>query len=242
MTSSRNVALDHATGDVLLFLDDDAYPESNYVEAICDFLTTHPDAALGCARTLNDQPGEASAGVDRIGKLLENGNLLGYFAAEPGQDLPIDHGIGATMWMRRSLINDLGGFREYFTGVSGVREDADVFLRARAVGHQAWFVRAAVALHVAAPQAKGYRFDLRYQHWAARNHALLIIANFGINSRIFMRSLLGVVIGNLSYGGAWYRRGVRTTVALLGFGRGTFVALRCIGLGPRDPIGRFEHP
>jgi GT2 family glycosyltransferase len=243
MTSSRNAALSHATGDVLIFLDDDAYPEADYVQRVMAFCEAHPDAALGCARTLNGQPDEASIGLERIGKFCEaDGSIDGFFAADPGRDLPIDHGIGATMWIRRFLIDELGGFREFFTGVSGVREDADLFLRARALGYQAWFVHRAVALHVAAPQAKGKRFDLRYQHWAARNHALLLIANFGMTSAVFRRSVLRSVPANLGYGGAYYRRMVRTGVIVLGYLRGMAVAARFIGRGPLPPVGRFEHP
>jgi GT2 family glycosyltransferase len=242
MTSSRNAALPHVTGDLIAFLDDDAFPEPQYFEQLKTFCANHPDVLLGCARTLNGEPDEARTGVDRIGRFLDNGAILGFFAADPGRDLEIDHGIGATMWMRRALIEQLGGFREFFTGVSGVREDADLFLRAKALGHQAWFVHRAVAAHVAAPQAKGHRFDLRYQHWAARNHAVLLIANFGMFSPMFLGSLLGAVPANLRYGGAWYRRAVRTSAVVAGYLRGVLVAIRFIGRGPLDPIGRFEHP
>jgi glycosyltransferase involved in cell wall biosynthesis len=241
MTSSRNAALPHVTSDVIAFLDDDAYPEPEYIESLTAFCAAHPDVLLGCARTLNGEPDEENVGVDRLGRMLDDGTILGFFAADPGRDVEIDHGIGATMWMRRTLIDELDGFREFFTGVSGVREDADVFLRAKALGRQAWFVRAAVATHVAAPQAKGRRLDLRYQHWTARNHALLLIANFGMLSRTFARSLFGAIPKNLSYGGAWYRRVVRTSVIVLGYLRGMLVAARLIGRGPLDPIGRFEH-
>ena len=242
MTSSRNAAIPHLTGDVVVFLDDDAFPEPDYLDRLTSFCADRPDVMLGCARTLNGEENEAMTGVDRLGTFLDDGTLLGYFAAEPGHDVPIAHGIGATMWMRRSLIAELDGFREFFTGVSGVREDADLFFRAKARGYQAWFVHAAVARHVAAPQAKGRRFDLRYQHWAARNHALLLIANFGMTSAVFRRSFFGAVPRNLSYGGAWYRRVVRTGAIFAGYVRGMVVAARFIGRGPLDPIGRFEHP
>lgn len=242
MTSSRNAALPYVTGDLLVFLDDDAFPAVDYIERIVEFCATRPAIALGCARTLNGVPGEAAIDPDGIGTFVDDGTIIGNFAADPGRDIEIDHGIGATMWMRRTLIEELGGFREFFTGVSGVREDADVFLRAKHLSYQAWFVHGAIASHIAAPQAKGRRFDLRYQHWAARNHALLLIANFGMASPIFRRSLGGVVPQNLAYGGRWHRRIVRTVVILLGYARGALVAARFIGVGPLSPVGRFEHP
>ena len=109
---------------------------------------------LGCARTLNDQPGEEAEGVDLIGKFTDSGEILGHFAAQPGYDVVIDHGIGATMSFRRKCLADLGGFREWFHGVSGVCEDTDAFLRARRLGHKAVFVHDAVARHVGAPQVR----------------------------------------------------------------------------------------
>ncbi|HVX07923.1 MAG TPA: glycosyltransferase [Humibacter sp.] len=243
MTSSRNAALPRIESDLIAFLDDDALAEPTYIEELMAFADRNPQAALGCCRTLNGIEGEGDHGLDQIGVITRDWQLIGNFAADPGTDVKIAHGIGATMWMRRALIERLDGFREYFTGVSGVREDADVFLRATKLGAEAWFVRGAVALHVAAPQAKGRRFDLRYTHWAMRNHALLLHANLGMFSSAVWRTLLwNVFVGNLRHGRALHRRIVRTAVSVAGFVRGLLVGARFIGVGPRDPVGRFEHP
>ena len=237
MTNSRNVALASATGDLIAFLDDDAYPAPDYVEQL---RRAYQDSSIGlaCSRTLNGQPGEDRIGMDRIGKFDErDGTLSGNFAADPGTAVvDIDHGIGATMSFRRSTLLDLGGFREDFRGISGVREDADAFLRARALGYRAVFISSAVAEHVAAPQARGKRFDRRYQLWAGRNHAILLVNNYGVAAPILRRSVATVVSNELrDQSHSVPRRVARAGIGLGGMLLGVWVALRNHGWRPQTP-------
>jgi GT2 family glycosyltransferase len=236
MTNSRNVALKRATGDIIAFLDDDAYPEPGYIAALCNAYSD-PTVALGCSRTLNGQPGESTEGVDQIGRFSEeDGYLTGHFAADSGAMIDIDHGIGATMSFRRSTLADLGGFREDYRGISGVREDADAFLRARRLGYRAVFIPDAVALHVAAPQAKGRRFDLRYQRAVSRNHAILLANNFGLHPRLLGRYVAKVVHSILaSPSRSWLRRLTRLGVALAGTVEGLAKSAGRHGPKARDP-------
>ena len=142
---------------------------------------------------------------------------------------------------RRALLRELGGFREYYTGISGVREDSDLFLRAAALGHQAWFVRDAVALHIAAPQAKGRRFDLRYRHWASRNHTILIVANIGLFTGRGLRCMATSVVLSARDAGPVHKRTARVVVVLAGVVRGLVVAARTFGSGPLPATGGFRR-
>ena len=85
------------------------------------------------------------------------------------------------MAFRRSVLAELGGLRDDFTGVA-VREDTDLFLRVRALGYRAVFTPHAVVDHVGAPHVRGRRFDYRYIYSARRNHVLLLARNFGLCS------------------------------------------------------------
>jgi len=190
MTNSRNAGLEIATGDVIAFLDDDAYVEPAYVQSLRRAYAD-PGVALACSRTLNGQRGESTEAREGVGRLLGNGRLVANFAFDAGRGsvVDIDHGIGATMSFRRTTLHAMGGFREDYSGISGVREDTDAFLRARSLGFRAVFVNDAVAHHMAASQARGKRFDLRYEHWSFRNHLLLLVNNFGVDSPMLRRCL-----------------------------------------------------
>jgi len=240
MTSSRNAGLAHVTSDVVAFLDDDAYPRPDYVERLTEFCAARPEVLLGCCRAINGVPGEAERGRDAIGRFDARGSMSGNFGADPGRDLAIDHGLGATMWIRTSLLRTLGGFREYFPGTAA-REDSDLFFRATQLGHEAWFVHCAVAEHVAAPQEGGERFDLRYMYWGAHNHAILLLAAFGLTP-FFLRAVLFDLLQQLSYGGAWYRRAGRTAVVAVGWLVGVRSAWRLFGAGPVPAVGGYRRP
>jgi GT2 family glycosyltransferase len=193
MTTSRNHGLLHAEGEVVAFLDDDATARETWMRGVLDAFAVDGVAAVA-GRTCNGIPGEELDGVDQVGLLLPTGALTGNFAADTGQLVAVDHGIGANMAFRREALAELGGFRDDFRGIGGVREDTDVFLRLRALGLHAVFSPTAAVDHVGAPHARGRRFDYRYLFWARHNHALLLARNLGIGSEEF-RSWLWSELG-----------------------------------------------
>ena len=98
-----------------------------------------------------------------------------------------------------------------------------------AAGYRLVYTPDAVVEHVAAPYAKGRRFDLRYAYWAQKNHLILLIRNFGLGAPI-VRALHGL----LGTGGGT-RRG-RAPAGRPGPGRGR----RRAGVTPRR--GGGPHP
>lgn len=195
MTRSRNIGLRQATGEIIAFLDDDSFAHPDWLEELLKPYA-HPAVGAVGGRALRDQPGEDKQGVDQIGRLLPNGELTGNFAADPGRDLPVDHIMGCNMSFRRRVLDQLGGFPELYPGVSGVREDTGVCFRVRAAGHKLVFAHRAVVDHAGAPQAKGQRFDIRYQYYGQRNHIVLLAANFGFANAIFWRYILHCCYGS----------------------------------------------
>ena len=146
-------------------------------------------------RALNNQPNEAVNGVDRIGRLTKNGSLEGWFAADPGRIIEVDHVMGCNMSFRRNVLAELGGFREDYPGISGVCEDSDMCVRVRRAGYKIVFCPgAATVTHIGAPQAKGKRFDTRYAYFASRNHMTLLVRNFGVTSGIVGRYLVYIFV------------------------------------------------
>jgi GT2 family glycosyltransferase len=237
MTTSRNVGLLHATGDIVAFVDDDANVRPDWLRGL---LQTFADPSIGAVagRTCNGLPGEESDGAEAIGRVLTNGELTGNFAADPGSVTDVDHGIGANMSFRREVLARLGGFRDDFGGVE-VREDTDVFLRLRALGYRAVFSPHAVVDHVGAPHIKGRRFDYRYMFWARHNHALLLARNFGLGSSEFrtwvfreLRRTSGATHPNP------LRRGARAALGVAGVVAGIASSLRKARWRALDPVRR----
>ncbi len=191
MATSRAMALAATECDVLAFIDDDAFADADWLEHL---LLPYADPAVAAVggRARNGQPGEEREGVDRIGQLTDNGHLLGFFAADPGHDLDVDHLLGANMSVRRNVLGALGGIRDFYPGTC-LREESDMFLRIGRAGHRIVYTPSAVVTHVAAPYARGRRFDLRYLYYGYRNHVVLLGLTLGPRDAVTRRYLAGVV-------------------------------------------------
>lgn len=187
MATARNISYHLSTGDVLAFIDDDAFAEPDWLEMLLPAFDDPTVGAVG-GRQIRRQPGELTEGVEAIGRLWDDGTITGNFAADPGKNLEVDHLLGANMAFRRTVLDALGGIRDGYAGTC-VREETDLCLRVRAADHRLVYVPDAVVEHVAAPYAKGQRFDLRYAYWAQKNHLILLIRNFGITSPTVRRYL-----------------------------------------------------
>lgn len=194
MTASRNIGLKAAIGSIIAFLDDDAFAHPGWLAGLRAAYTDDTVGAVG-GRALNNQPNEAQTGVSEIGSLRATGELVGNFAAEPEEVIEVDHIMGCNMSFRRDVVARLGGFREDYPGISGVREDSDMCMRVKRLGCRILFSPLACVDHVSAPQAIGARFDNRYAYYLQRNHLCLLVRNFGPGSRIVWR-YLGFSISN----------------------------------------------
>lgn len=223
MTRSRNEALRWARGEIISFLDDDVVLRPGWQQGMLAAFGD-PTVAAVAGRTCNGMPGEEQ--YDRpIGRLLSDGRLTDGFASELDGPVDVDHGIGANMSFRRSVLAELGGFRDDYPGTA-LREDTDIFLRVRALGRRAVFAPGAVVDHRPAPHVHGARFDTRYKLYARRNHMVLLARHSGIGSKTLRRWIaaqfrsvsrargvsgrarrLGVTVAGLVWGAAAMARG-----------------------------------
>jgi GT2 family glycosyltransferase len=206
--TARNIAYQKTSGDVLAFVDDDAFAEPDWLERLLPFYDD-PDVGGVGGRQIRKQPGELEEGRDAIGLLLPDGTMTGNFAADPGHPVEVDHLLGANMSFRRSAIDRIGGIRDGYHGTC-IREETDLCLHVAAAGYRLVYTPDAVVEHVAGPYAKGQRFDLRYAYWAQKNQMILLTRNFGLRAPIvrafIVRTLRdGRQEGGLRLGRAWAR-------------------------------------
>jgi GT2 family glycosyltransferase len=185
--AARHLGFREATGDIIAFIDDDAYAHEEWLEHL---VAPYRDPLVGGVggRALNGVAGEEQTGVEEIGLMLPDGVLTGYFAADPGRIIEVDHFLGANMSYRRAVIEELGGVRDGYPGTC-LREETDLALRVKKAGWKLVFTPWACVDHVAGPYRKGRRFDFRYQYYAQRNHIVLLTRIYGLRSSIFRRYL-----------------------------------------------------
>lgn len=186
--TSRAIGVGATRGEILAFVDDDAYADPDWLEQLLLRYDDPSVAAVG-GRARNGQPNEESEGIGEIGRLLPNGRLTGYFAADPGRDVEVDHVLGANMSLRRSVVDSLGGIQDHYPGTC-LREETEMPLRMRQAGYRVIYTPDAIVRHVAGPYARGKRFDLRYSYFGQRNHVVLLARTTGARSRYFRRYLL----------------------------------------------------
>ncbi len=188
MATARNIGFNIATGHVVAFLDDDAFADPDWLERLVDIYTGPEVGGVGGLAD-NGRPGEDVEGADRIGLLLPDGSLTGYWAANPGRPVEVDHFQGANMSFRRTAIEEIGGIRDGYRGTCFC-EDTDVCLRVKRRGYQLIYTPFARVVHVAGPLATGRRWDLRYRYWAQHNHVILLVRNFGVGSAFLWRYVI----------------------------------------------------
>ncbi|GAB3603036.1 glycosyltransferase family 2 protein [Microbacterium aureliae] len=222
MTRARNVALRHAQGDVVSFLDDDVVVRAGWQWSVLDAFVD-PAVAAVAGRTCNGVAGEEHYALP-IGRLLDDGSLTEGFAALTTGPVEVDHGIGANMSFRATILERLGGFRDDYPGTA-IREDTDVYLRIRALGGRAVFVPSAAVDHLPAPHVKGARFDTRYKLYARRNHMVLLARDGGMRSPRLRRWVAKQLQETLRVPTA-RRKIERVVVTLLGIGWGAAAMLR----------------
>jgi GT2 family glycosyltransferase len=175
---SRQMGFALTRGDVVAFIDDDAYVAEDWLDELVRPYADPAVVAVG-GRADNDIPGEESEGLGQIGRLLPDGRLTGHFGADPGRVIEVDHLLGANMSFRRSALDAIGGIRGNYPGTC-LCEESDISLRLRATGGKLLFTPRAVVRHVAAPYGiGGKRFDRRYLYYLRRNHVVMLVRNFG---------------------------------------------------------------
>lgn len=187
MPMSRNIGIMRAEGDIIAFIDDDAFAEPQWIAELANAYQDKQVGAVG-GRAMNGVPGEATQGVNEIGKIRRDGFITQNFAADPGKTVDVDIIIGCNMSFRREVLARLGGFREQYTATCTC-EETDMCLRVRKLGYTLRFNPAACVRHMAAPQAVGSRLDLRFDLFGTRNYLMLLVLNYGFFTVFFWRAL-----------------------------------------------------
>jgi O-antigen biosynthesis protein len=197
LSAARNAGLEHATGEIVAYLDDDAVPDPHWLSFLA--------AAL-------DDPGRVGAGGPNVPP-PGDGDVAACVANAPGgpahvllSDHVAEHIPGCNMAFRREWLEAIGGFDPQFR-VAG--DDVDVCWRLQERGGTLGFHPAAVVWH---HRRASLRQFLRQQRAYGRAEAMLerkwpekynAAGHLTWTGRLYGRGLLAGLQRSRIYYGVW---------------------------------------
>jgi GT2 family glycosyltransferase len=135
LSYARNAGLERATGEIVAYLDDDAYPDPDWLHYVASALGEGPHAGIGGP---NLPP-------------PEDGRVAECVAMAPGapihvliSDREAEHVPGCNMSFRKSALEAVGGFDERFRAAG---DDVDLCWRLQDAGETLGFCAGAVVTH-----------------------------------------------------------------------------------------------
>jgi hypothetical protein len=154
--ANLNLGVARTTGDAVLAVNPDAVPEAGAVAALGAFMAAHPRCGVAGPRMVypDGRPQPSRRRFPTVGGTLVRRTPLRrfvrqhrhYHLGELQPDAPVeaDWMLGGFLLLRRTMLDELGGFDEGFRLYG---EDIDLQYRAMRAGWERWYVPDAVVRH-----------------------------------------------------------------------------------------------
>lgn len=172
---ARNIGVNQASGEIIIFLDDDVKPRDTLIEA---HVANYTDSTVGIigGRVLGEGYEEDVLDT-KIGTVRK---FDGFARAGFRKNVrrTIMHARGVNMSVKREMALEIGGFDERFAGTAEY-EDMDFCLRFLKKGYKIIFDPTAVVEHFQLTYG-GCRVERKEEqiYWLYRNHSLAFLKNF----------------------------------------------------------------
>lgn len=146
---ARNRAIREATGDIVAFTDDDAFPEREWLD---NLIRNFSDSRVQCVTGVTlpiELETEAQEMFETV-STFAHGFRRRVFDGQRDNPIAVgDVGVGANMAIRRQVIAEVGPFDERLDGGMPTRSggDHEMFIRLLSAGHRIVYDPAAVSWH-----------------------------------------------------------------------------------------------
>jgi glycogen(starch) synthase len=207
LSVSRNIGIQHASGTIVAFLDDDAVPEPNWLDnlvreyddenvgAVGGYIRNHTGVDFQCKVSICDRLG-SSKDFNSYEEAIEACNTLGgdWFLSQ----------TGANSSFRRKCLVEVGGFDEeygYFL------DETDVNLRIQQAGYELRFSPAAEVHHKYAPSSLRDKDNIpttRYRTMRSQAYYSVKCARSGSELHAAFDSLARLSIDSKGYNRYYY--------------------------------------
>lgn len=146
-TKACNQGAKIARGEYVLFLNNDTEPRSGWLEALTEAFASDPNAGIAGSKLVYPDGRLQEAG----GIIFSDGSGWNYGRFDDPEKpeynyvREVDYVSGASLMVRRSLLNTLGYFDEQYS--PGYYEDTDLCFAARAAGYKVLYTPFSVVVH-----------------------------------------------------------------------------------------------
>ena len=148
LSYARNRGLRESSGDITVYIDDDAFAERDFITNMIRFYDTHPEVMGSGGKIIPyfeaGKPEWMSHFLMKLVAAVDLGNEPIPF---PKALFP----IGANMTLRRKMFEQIGEF-DVHLGRKGKNlqggEEKDIYVKMRELGHNPWYVPDTVVTHV----------------------------------------------------------------------------------------------
>ncbi len=148
LSHARNRGIKEANGDILSFIDDDAFADHGYVKAMGDYFADHEEVSAIGGKIIPEYEGQEPQWMSKF--------LLPLVAAVDMGDEPrpfpvSKFPIGANMAFRKSVFTRLGAFDTALGRIAedlGAGEEKDLFMKLKSADQPIHYVPAVLVRHI----------------------------------------------------------------------------------------------
>lgn len=206
LPGARNYGIRKATGEIILFIDDDVRLKPNFLQAHAQVFLEKSEVGAVAGRVLDphhSDQAQTDFTIEYLPKEASDPGIVWYYLdfTHTIKPQPVLSARGCNMSFRREIFDKYQlTFDERFQG-SAIREESDLCLRVRQTGYQIWYNPEAALIHLGEPTGGCHDIStrtLQYQITHYHNHFWMAFKNltFSESIRLFIRLFDCHVLGN----------------------------------------------